>query len=113
VQWIHLAQDKVQWRGLVYAVMNLRVTQKACNFLTEQLLAFQWSKLEEALQNLSKYNVHFSSAFLQRSTSSMLVSNSNEVTNRMNSRKCNTQSVIPEKRRNYLVNEIYEERWPR
>jgi hypothetical protein len=25
VDWIHLAQDKVQWRFLVNAVMNLRV----------------------------------------------------------------------------------------
>jgi hypothetical protein len=25
VEWIHLAQDMVRWRAVVYAVMNLRV----------------------------------------------------------------------------------------
>jgi hypothetical protein len=25
VDWIHLAQDRNQWRALVYTVMNLRV----------------------------------------------------------------------------------------
>jgi hypothetical protein len=34
VNWIHLAQEREQWRGLVNTVMNLRVPQKAGNFLT-------------------------------------------------------------------------------
>jgi hypothetical protein len=34
VKWIHLAQDRDQWRGLVNTLMNLRVPQRAGNFLT-------------------------------------------------------------------------------
>jgi len=32
--WIHLAQDRDQWRTLVNMIMNLRFPQKAENFLT-------------------------------------------------------------------------------
>jgi hypothetical protein len=34
VDWMHLAQDRDQWRVLLNMVMNLRVPQKAENFLT-------------------------------------------------------------------------------
>jgi len=34
VDWVHLAQDRDQWRSLVNTVMNLQVTYKAGNFLT-------------------------------------------------------------------------------
>jgi hypothetical protein len=33
VDWIHLAQDKIQWQTSVNMVMNLQVPQKAGNFL--------------------------------------------------------------------------------
>jgi len=32
--WIHLAQNRNQWRGFVNTVMNLPVPQRAGNFLT-------------------------------------------------------------------------------
>jgi hypothetical protein len=34
VDWMHLAQDRDQWRVLVNTVMNLQVPLKAGNFLT-------------------------------------------------------------------------------
>jgi hypothetical protein len=32
VDWMHLAQDRAQWRALVNTVMNLHVPQKVGNF---------------------------------------------------------------------------------
>jgi hypothetical protein len=34
VDWIHLAQDTVQWRTLVNTIMNFRIFKKAKNLLT-------------------------------------------------------------------------------
>jgi hypothetical protein len=34
VKWFHLAWDSIQWNALVNTVMNLRVPQKARDFLT-------------------------------------------------------------------------------
>jgi hypothetical protein len=34
VDWIFLAHDRDQWRAAMNTVMNLRVSQKARNFLT-------------------------------------------------------------------------------
>jgi hypothetical protein len=34
VDWMHLTQDRDQWRGLVNMVMNIRVPYKVGKFLT-------------------------------------------------------------------------------
>jgi hypothetical protein len=34
VDWMHVAYDRDQWRVLVNTIINLRVPQKAGNFLT-------------------------------------------------------------------------------
>jgi hypothetical protein len=34
VDWIHLAQDKEQWKAVVNTIINLRVPYKVGNFLT-------------------------------------------------------------------------------
>jgi len=34
MDWIHLTQDRNQWRAVMNTVMNLQVPQKAGNFLT-------------------------------------------------------------------------------
>jgi hypothetical protein len=34
VDWIRLIQNRVQWRGIVNTVMNLRVPWKASHFLS-------------------------------------------------------------------------------
>jgi hypothetical protein len=41
--WIHLAQDRDQWRILVNMVLNLRVLQKAGSFLT-RLVTISFSR---------------------------------------------------------------------
>jgi hypothetical protein len=38
VNWIHLAQDRDQWRTLVTTVINLWIPQKAGNFLTSSAI---------------------------------------------------------------------------
>jgi hypothetical protein len=34
MEWIHLAQDRDQWRGFVNKVMKIYVPYKACSFVT-------------------------------------------------------------------------------
>jgi len=37
VDWMHMAQDRVQWRAVVNTVMNLWVPLKSGNFLTSRV----------------------------------------------------------------------------
>jgi hypothetical protein len=39
--WIHLIQDRDQWRSLVNTVMNLRGPQNFGNFLTRELCSME------------------------------------------------------------------------
>jgi hypothetical protein len=41
VDWIHLAQDRDQWRSLVNKAMNFRVVSRAGNFVTEGVAGAQ------------------------------------------------------------------------
>jgi hypothetical protein len=34
VEWMHLVEDRDQWRAVVNTIMNLRFSQKMGNFLT-------------------------------------------------------------------------------
>jgi hypothetical protein len=34
VDWMHLAEDRVQWKALVNTVINIRISYMAGNFLT-------------------------------------------------------------------------------
>jgi hypothetical protein len=48
VEWIHLVQDRDQWRALVNTVMSLRVTQQAGNiFLSIVTISFSRALLYE------------------------------------------------------------------
>jgi hypothetical protein len=40
VEWIHLAQDRDQWRALVNTIMNLRIPYKRGNFLSSEGICF-------------------------------------------------------------------------
>jgi hypothetical protein len=42
--WVHLAQDRDQWRVLVNTEVNLLLTREAGNLLTEHPLASQEGK---------------------------------------------------------------------
>jgi hypothetical protein len=41
IEYIHLTQDRIQWFAFVNTEMNLWVSQKAGNLLTERMLASQ------------------------------------------------------------------------
>jgi len=50
VEWIRLAQGRDQWRAVVKTVRNLRVPEKAGNFLTSWVTIsfWRWSLLHGA-----------------------------------------------------------------
>jgi hypothetical protein len=37
VDWIHVAQDRGQWRACVKTIMNLQIPERAGNFLTSRV----------------------------------------------------------------------------
>jgi hypothetical protein len=57
VDWMHLVEDRDQWRTVVNTVMYLRVPQKVGNFLTS-CVTFSFSRSMYALQCSSTRNTH-------------------------------------------------------
>jgi hypothetical protein len=54
VDWMHWAQDRNQWWPLVNTVMNLRVPEKAGNFLTCRMtISFLKRNLLDGVRNVS------------------------------------------------------------
>ena len=58
MDWIGLAQDRDTWRTLVSAVMNLRVTWNARNFLTScKPVSFSRRTLHYGVSNSAEFNL--------------------------------------------------------
>jgi hypothetical protein len=57
VEWIHVAEDVVHWWTHVQTALNLRVSFKAGNVLTDRLLAFQVGL--SSTQAINRYYSHY------------------------------------------------------
>ena len=55
IDWFNLFQERDRWQLLLIAVMNLRISQKAGSFLTEDLLASQEGLFSMALVETAGY----------------------------------------------------------
>jgi hypothetical protein len=49
VDWIHLAQDKNEWRALVNTVMTLSIHERGARELLEQLSNYWFHKKDSAI----------------------------------------------------------------
>jgi hypothetical protein len=58
VDWMHLAQDRVQWRAVVNTITNLWVQEKVGEFLDWVIVSFSRRTLPYGVSSVVKRGLH-------------------------------------------------------